>query len=100
MEGICEDTSRLVVSTMVSIQKSIEFVAKRRMRTRARVNTRTGVDTGVTPVSWCWWGGETLQLPKGDYIKTGNQNLVVNLPKQKHTQQSHFLKAKNGSKKD
>ncbi len=32
MEGICEDTSRLAVSTMVSIQKSIEFIAKRRMR--------------------------------------------------------------------
>ena len=61
MEGICEDTSRLVVSTMVSIQKSIEFVAKRSMRTRARVNTRTGVDTGIV-VLVGWRDIATLEL--------------------------------------
>ena len=68
MEGICEDTSRLVVSTMVSIQKAIEFIAKRSMRIAVLVGRRD------------------IATSKGtDYMKTGNQNLVVNLPQQAHS---------------
>ena len=87
MEGICEDTSRLVVSTMVSIQKSIEFVAKRRMRTRARVNTRTGVDTGIVVLV----GWRDIATSKGGLHQNRKPKLGCELTETKaHTTISFF----------